>query len=84
MSRLKSMKKQFICPRCGSKKTIEYEDSFECLECNLEFNKVKDKDIDDDNVLAIDEVKGIVDELGGSKYDNNVKKLKKTLKDDKQ
>jgi len=76
------MKNKLSCPRCGSRKIIEYDNSYECPNCMLEYKKEDKLDIDKENLLAIGEMKGIIDELGGSESPKNLKKLEKSLKDD--
>ena len=45
----------FQCPRCNENIIIDYEETFECLKCNLEFDKVSFKLIEKDNILSIEE-----------------------------
>lgn len=43
------------CPRCRGKDLVIYEDSFDCLVCQLEFEK---KDLilfEDEDILSIEE-----------------------------
>jgi hypothetical protein len=46
------------CPRCGNTRDLMvYPDTFECTQCNKEFEK-KDLELyDDDQILSIDEKK---------------------------
>jgi len=76
------MKNKLSCPRCGSRRIIEYENSYECPNCMLEFKKEDKSDIEEKNLLAIGEIKGILDELGGSESPKKLKKIEKSLKDD--
>jgi len=44
------------CPRCGGTNLEIYEDSFDCLDCFLEFEVVDLETCDDDsNILSIEE-----------------------------
>jgi len=51
----------FKCPRCNGNNIIDYEDTFECLNCNLEFDKVSFKLIEEDNILSIEEKRAFLD-----------------------
>ena len=55
------MKENLHCPRCKSKKVIDYGDTFDCPICNLEFEKKDFKLFDDESdILAIEEKVEIV------------------------
>ena len=54
---------EFNCPRCKGKKIIDYGKTFECILCRLEFDKISFKLIDDENILANQEKKKIIDIL---------------------
>ena len=43
------------CPRCHCRKIIDYEDTFECSECMLEFEKKDFKNVDEIDLLSIQE-----------------------------
>lgn len=52
--------KKYHYPRCGNEKIIEYEKSFDCTICKLEFEKKDCDQIDDDSkILLIEEKEGI-------------------------
>jgi len=68
-----------VCPRCGSSKIVEYDTTFGCRECNLEFQKEISLDLDEEDVLSIKEMKGILDELGLKQNSNKLTKLKDVL-----
>lgn len=70
------------CPRCGSTKIVEYEFSFECLNCKSEFKLNYDDGIKDEDRLTIQEMKRILDELGLSE-DKTRSTLLKEILDDK-
>ncbi|MFX1237177.1 MAG: hypothetical protein ACFFAS_14895 [Promethearchaeota archaeon] len=51
----KKVQSNFHCPRCGGKNLIMYDQSFDCVKCQLEFEK-KDLDLyDDEDILSIEE-----------------------------
>jgi len=59
-----SIEKKFPCPRCNSKKIIDYGEIIECLDCNLEFYKVDIRVIKDkSSILSIQEKMGIIKAL---------------------
>ncbi len=62
----------YFCPRCGSQNIVNYDDSFECSECRLEFDKKDFDEIEDKScILSIEEKLGIVEVLKKfSKGDN--------------
>jgi len=68
-----------LCPRCRSTKIVEYDTTFECRECKLEFKKENLVDLDDEDVLSVQEMKGILDELGLKHDSNKLTKLKEVL-----
>ncbi|MFX1277099.1 MAG: hypothetical protein ACFFBP_19410 [Promethearchaeota archaeon] len=45
----------YHCPRCGNNNIINYDDTFDCPNCNLEFNKSDFKFYADDEILSIEE-----------------------------
>ena len=53
-------KKKYYCPRCSNRNIVEYEDSFECPLCILEFDKEEfDRTKDKTRILALQEKQGI-------------------------
>lgn len=54
---------KYRCPRCQNIAIIEYELSIECPYCKLEFDKRDFEKFDDENILAIEEKKDIVEKL---------------------
>ncbi len=53
---LKTKNRQYYCPRCGSKKIMDYGNTFDCTICNLEFEKEDFEFVDDkEEILAISE-----------------------------
>lgn len=73
------MAKKHLCPRCGSTKIVEYDTTFECRECNLEFKKENLEKVDDENLLSVQEMKGILDKLGLKQDLDKLTKLKDIL-----
>lgn len=62
----RDMVKKYYCPRCKTKKVIEYPDSIECPKCLLEFDKKHIGVIPDKDILAFTEMDsfiGAFDEL---------------------
>ena len=51
----------YYCPRCRNRNIVIYEDSFECKDCLLEFEKEDFDTIDDKMcILSLQEKKGIL------------------------
>lgn len=69
------------CPRCGSTKIIEYELSYKCLDCKSEFSKNIEDKIEAENLLTIQEMKGILEELGIDEDKERAGRLKEILED---
>ena len=71
-------KEGYFCPRCGNLDIIDYDDTFDCPKCMLEFNK-EDFDIVEDksNVLSIQEKMAFIEVLELDEI-----KLKKLFKED--
>ena len=67
------------CPRCGSTKIVENPDSYRCLDCNSEFILEDDIKIEDEDKLTIQEMTGILNELGLDEDKAKMKKLKEVL-----
>jgi len=62
------MPSEYYCPRCQSHEIIVYQDHIECIDCGLNFpfeNLLADIEtenaIDKENILAEEEVHGILD-----------------------
>ena len=53
-------KKHYYCPRCWNEQVVEYESSFECPSCLLEFDKSEFDSIKDkSSILSLEEKRGI-------------------------
>jgi len=61
-----SNSKTYHCPRCGTESIMEYDDSFDCPVCRLEFSKAScDRHEDDDSaILSYEELDGVFKSLG--------------------
>ncbi len=59
MGNAREAKKRFKCPRCGNARVIDYDDSFECPECKLEFEKEDFEGVENEedlkNILSVQE-----------------------------
>ena len=51
----------FICPGCKSEDILEFDDFISCNKCDLDFDKDFLGVIDNENILARQELKGIID-----------------------
>jgi len=54
------MPRKYHCPRCKTEEIIEYDDSFDCPICSLEFEKKDCELLEDDQILAVEEKLEIV------------------------
>ena len=68
-----------LCPRCGSAKIVDYDTTFECRNCNLEFKKDNLVNIEDEDLLSVQELKGILDGLIPKDEPNKLTELKDIL-----
>ncbi|MBY9007893.1 MAG: hypothetical protein KGD63_14220 [Candidatus Lokiarchaeota archaeon] len=48
-------KKNYHCPRCGGVDIYELDDSFNCFNCKLEFEKKDCDEFNDENILSVEE-----------------------------
>jgi len=64
----------FSCPRCGNVRIIEYDNTIECPECKLEFDKSALEQFNNENVLSLNELKVIFDSFEELKESNDNKK----------
>ena len=56
----KEDQKRLRCPRCKGTNLIEYDDSFDCLSCHMEFEKEDLLLYDEEDILSVEEKLGIV------------------------
>lgn len=74
------MPSEYYCPRCQSEELIEYDDHIECLQCGMEFSiRSLEEDIEDENILAEEELQGVTDAFD----EEERKKLEKIFKEEK-
>ncbi|MFX0156357.1 MAG: hypothetical protein ACFE9Q_17685 [Candidatus Hodarchaeota archaeon] len=71
---------KYYCPQCKSNKVIDHGEYIECLECSLEFFKDYIGEIDDENILAEQELKGFIDTFGELKDKKIRRYLSRSLK----
>ena len=57
---MKNINTEYHCPRCQSKNVIDNGDSIHCLNCKLDFDKEVIGQIDDEDILARQELGGFV------------------------
>ncbi len=69
-----SEKNDIKYPRCGSVRIIEYDKSFDCVDCRLEFSKSSLEQFDEENILSFDESKKIHESLEDVKKPSKRKK----------
>lgn len=60
-------KDKLYCPRCKNTNVIEYDQTFDCPSCGLEFYKNSLSQFDDEDVLSVEEMSGIKDEFEDKK-----------------
>ena len=76
------MANKLLCPRCGSAKIVDYDTRFECRNCHLEFKKDNLVDLEDEDLLSVRELKGILDGLIPKEEPNKLTELKDILDSD--
>jgi hypothetical protein len=54
-------KRSLYCPRCKNTEIIEYDETFDCPKCKLEFYKRSLSEFDDEDILSIEELSGFKD-----------------------
>jgi len=47
--------KELYCPRCHGDELVEYGETFQCINCDLEFEKDDIDKFEDDEILSISE-----------------------------
>lgn len=70
-----SMVRTYYCPRCETKKVIEYTDSIVCPDCLLEFDKEQIGVIPDDEILAHGGIHAVIDSFEELKDPERAKKF---------
>ena len=77
------MPSEYYCPECKSEDVIVYEDHIECNKCHMNFFiEDLESDIEDENILAEEDLSGVVDAFDELKDEETRKKFFKSLKDD--
>jgi len=51
----------FRCPRCKGKRLVIYDESFDCIDCNLEFEKADILRYDEEDILSVEEKSRLID-----------------------
>jgi len=69
---MKDINTEYYCPRCQSRDVIDYGDFIHCLNCELDFNKELIGQIDDEDILARQELGGFT-----KAFEDDFKHLKK-------
>ncbi len=78
----KKKAEKFKCPKCGNVDVIDYDDSFECPKCNLEFEKEDFKNNGEDGLDSIMSVKEMLAFLSAFKKEGETdEEFQKRLKD---
>lgn len=73
----------YYCPRCHSENIILYSDHIECSQCGLNFSiESLETDINDENILAEQELHDFLDAFKELKDEERRKKFFDSLKDD--
>lgn len=73
---------KYYCPRCKSTKIINRGKYIECPRCGIDFFKEYIREIDDENILAEQELEGFIDSFEDLKDKKIYNTLLKTLEDD--
>lgn len=73
------MPSEYYCPRCQSEDVIVYDDHIECTNCELTFSiESIESDIDDEDILAEEELQGVADAFN----EEERRRLQEILKDE--
>lgn len=77
------MPSEYYCPNCKSENVFVYDDHIECAQCGLNFF-IKDieNDIDEENLLSEQELKGFVDAFNELKDEETRRRFLKSLDED--
>ena len=78
----RDMVKKYYCPRCKTKKVIEYVNSIECPDCLLEFDKRQIGIVPDNEILAFAEMGAITDSFEELKDPEKAKKFFNSILED--
>lgn len=64
----------YYCPRCNSTEIVDHGEYIECSKCCLDFFKDHFGEINNENILAEEELKGVIDSFEGLK-DKKIRKV---------
>lgn len=77
------MPSEYYCPRCQSENVIIYDDLIECKDCGGLFSReILESGINDESVLAEQELKGIYDSFDEFKDEETQRRFLKSLDED--
>lgn len=65
--------KLFNCPRCGNKNVLDFDEIVECPECGLSFTKEILKKIEEENIIADEEIMELLKSFKKNGDINNLK-----------
>jgi len=72
----------YYCPRCNSTEIVDHGEYIECPKCRLDFFKNHIGEINNENILAEQELKGVIDSFEDLKDKKIGKVFLKYLEDD--
>jgi len=73
---------KYYCPRCNSTEIVDHGEYIECLKCCLDFFKDHIGEINNKNILAAEELKGIIDSFEDLKDKKIRKGFLKSIEND--
>ncbi len=73
---------KYYCPRCNSMEIIDHGEYIECPKCYLDFFKDHIGEIDDENIVAEQELKRIIDSFEDLKDKKVRRNLLKSIEND--
>jgi len=65
--------KHFNCPRCGNKNVLDFDEIVECPVCGLSFTKEILKKIEEENILADEEIMELLKSFKNNSDINDLK-----------
>jgi uncharacterized Zn finger protein (UPF0148 family) len=63
------MSSPYHCPRCQSPRVYETESTIYCPHCKLTFDKKMMDELEDEDMMANEELEGIIRDLDDTGYD---------------
>ncbi|KKM71596.1 hypothetical protein LCGC14_1429020 [marine sediment metagenome] len=79
---LNFVRDKYHCPKCKRTEFVDYGKTVECTTCLIEFDKELLGKIPDDEILSLQEIKGVLDEFEELKDPEKVRKFFDSLSDD--